>query len=108
MTSTKLTLEEARKKLNAPSRGQYVKVKLDWASALIFPFQHGMEFIKALEHAESFKSEYGSDPTISGMSTNKSDLFEVSFMTGEEYEQIKMAQLLGIKLEELKEQLKAA
>jgi hypothetical protein len=75
-------------------------IKLDYSKRLILPYKDGLAFLSALNNAEKLSSEYGSSPRIEAIDR---EFIEFTVMSHEEYEQIKIANLLQVTLEEVKQ-----
>ena len=74
-----------------------MRIALDYSHGIILPYAQGMEFMAAMENAESYKKEYQESMKIEPI-----DKFpKMTLMSQEEYIQIKMATLMGVKQEDI-------
>ena len=91
----------AMKKVQASkSRDNYLMCCVSWDVNLIFPYKEGMLFMEALAKAERLNEDYGKPPVIQGIDRER---FAVKILSAKEYDQIRIAQLLSVKLDEVKE-----
>lgn len=95
---TKAQIAEARKLASKTSQTRVV-FKLDYCTALVLPYKAGMKLIEALEEAEFFKPNSYSAPH--GIYPLKRESLDIEFMSQQEYELNKMANLLDIPLKDL-------
>ena len=73
---------------------------------IVLPFKEGMSFLSSLSNAEKLNDNYGDMKRIIPF---ERELIKSSVLSGEEYEQYKIAALLNISIDEVKEfALKAA
>lgn len=91
--------QEALKKVrSAKSRDNFLLIKLAWDKKIILPYAAGITLLSTLQQAEVFDDPYSKTPTIKGPDK---DAFETSVMSCDYYEDVKVAALLNVTLEEL-------
>ena len=87
-------------------KDNYMVVELDYSLKLLLPFKDGLTFMTALNNAELLETSY-SKPTM--ITPIERDKIKSTVMSCDEYERIKIAALLQITPDEVKEHaLKAA
>ena len=99
-SKTKTDIFEAITKVNAPKKPNFFLVELSYGKKLILPHDAGVAFVNALKDAEMMTDEYGKDPWIGPM---EKDTIRVAPLPHAHYEDIKVASLMGISLQELHE-----
>lgn len=88
-----MTYEEAVQQLAKPKDNMLV-VDVDYSTRILLPYEDGFLFIKSLKHAEILKKSYdNSDTSIRPMNE---DLLKTSAFSYKTYQDIKVAQLMGI------------
>lgn len=93
--------KQAIKLVQSPkTKENFMVIKLDYSKRLILPYKDGLAFLSALNNAEKLISEYGSTPRIEAIDR---EFIESTVMSHEEYERIKIANLLQVTLEEVKQ-----
>jgi hypothetical protein len=95
---SKTEIADAIKAVNAKRKPNYMIIKISWNNQLVVPYEAGLTIMAALKDAEVYCDDYGKDPMITPL---PQDGFRSSILAPEFYEDIKVAQLLGIKVEEL-------
>lgn len=93
-------LNKAIKAIRAEKKTEsYVRIDKDYNTFLVLPYKQGIAFMQALEGAEIFERYY------SGSLRTKpiSDMFTMRPMSRQEYEDYKVAELLGISYNEVKQ-----
>lgn len=95
---SKTEIAEAIKAVAGKRKPNMMIIKISWNSQLVVPYEDGMVLMAALKNAEVYGDDYGKNPSITPM---PSDSFRSSILAAEFYEDIKVAQLLGISLEDL-------
>lgn len=91
---------EAVKKLKTQKvKENYLCIKTDYSTKIILPYKEGLAFMSALENAEQFTEKYQEPHRI--VPFNKETL-TVTLMSGEEYEQYKIAALLNVDIEDVR------
>ena len=86
-------LNKAIKAVRAEKKAEsYVRIDKEYGTFLVLPYKQGLAFMQALEGAEIFEERYSGPPQCKPIS----DLFAMRPMSREEYEDYKVAELLGI------------
>ena len=86
-------LDKAIKAVRAEKKAEsYVRIDKKYGTFLVLPYKQGMAFMQALEGAEIFEEPYSGPPQRKPIS----DLFAMRPMSRQEYEDFKVAELLGI------------
>jgi hypothetical protein len=67
---------------------------------IVLPFTEGLQLMAALSSVEQFKDQYNDRARIGPVDVN---LFESSLMSAHEYEQYKIAAVLGVSVKDIKE-----
>ena len=94
--------EDAVKKIQTKKpTDNYMIIETSYNSKLLLPYKDGMSFMAALVNAEEYKESYGENTKILPM--NKGVL-TTSLLSREDYELIKVAALLNMSVDQLKEQ----
>lgn len=75
-------------------------ITLSYSMQMVLPYSQGVALLAALENAEVLSEQYQRPKTITGMDR---DQVKVTVMSRSEYEQIKIANLLNVSLEEVQE-----
>ena len=92
---------EAVKKIQTKKpTDNYMIIETSYNSKIILPYKDGMTFMSALVNAEEYKESYGEGQKILPM--NKG-LLTTSLLSREDYELIKVAALLNMSVDQLKE-----
>ena len=89
---------EAVKQVNAKKQPNLFIVELSYNRKLVLPHDAGIALINALKDAEVMNDDYGKDPLIGPL---EKDSIRVSSLAHAHYEDIKVARLLNITLQEL-------
>ncbi len=93
--------EKARKTVQATKRKEnFLLVKLEYNKHLVLPHKAGLAFIEALGEAELLQTGYQEPHRIQGLAR---DTFEITHLSVEEYERYKIAALLNVSIEDLKQ-----
>lgn len=79
----------------------YWAFSLDYCTSLVVPFKAGIQILEAMEDAQIIIEGYSKPPEVSPMSKEHS-LFKPCVLSHEDLAKYKTAQLLGVKLDELK------
>lgn len=98
-----MTYEEALEKLTKPKENM-VLITLDYSTGLLLPFDDGVTYVKTFKNAEVLKSSY--DNTATTIQPFDDELRKVSPFSYKKYQDIKVAQLMGISYKELLESKK--
>jgi hypothetical protein len=93
-------LAQARKSVREESsRDNFMVIYFSYGVELLLPYKDGMAVMQAFQKAEMLNTPYGKPPSITGLTKD----VQARPFSREDYEQIKMANLLNISLEELKQ-----
>lgn len=88
----------AKQIVNTKPKDNKLLIELAWNKKLVLPYEDGLAILKALKNAELMIDEYGKDPMVVPIA--KED-FRSTTMAHQSYEDIKVAALLHITLQEL-------
>ena len=99
-SKTKTDIFEAIAKVNAKKEPNHFLIELSYNKKLVLPHDAGVAFINALKDAELMTDDYGKDPWIGPLDK---DSIRVSSLAHAHYEDIKVANLMGITLQDLHE-----
>ena len=90
----------AAKKVNATKPSEnFMVVQFFYNTKLILPHKAGLALLTALENAELFKDSYSNKYRIIPIEHNT---VSTQFMSLQEYQQIKIANILNVSLEDVK------
>lgn len=81
-------------------KDNFMVIKLSYDLKLVLPYKAGLAFLDALANAEQLYQEYNEQHRICAMETSR---VQANVMSQKEYREYKIAALMGIKLEEVKE-----
>lgn len=95
---TRTDILEAVKKVNEKTKSNYMIVELSYNRKLVLTHDAGVALINALKDAEMMVDDYGKEPFIGPLDK---DSIRVSSLAHAHYEDIKVARLLNITLQEL-------
>lgn len=102
----RMTYEEALKKLNAKKpKDNFLIVEMEYGKRLVLPYKDGLEFLSAIARAEHMSRSYEKPVVIQPI---EQSTIRVEVLSATDYERYKIAQLLGISLEELQTQAETA
>lgn len=94
--------EDAVKKVQTKKpTDNYMIIELAYNNKLLLPYKDGIALMSALVNAEEYKQSYGEGQKILPMNT---DNFSSKILSREEYELIKVANLLNMSVDQLREQ----
>ena len=98
---------EAVKKVHSiKPKENYMVIEMYYDNKIVLPYKDGLSFMASLANAESLKTPYN-EPHIIGEFTD--NVIKTTIMSGETYIKYKIATLLNITLDQLKEaELQAA
>lgn len=89
-----MEFKDAVKKVRASkAKENFFLFRMGYDTTLVLPHSHGVAVLAALEYAELLAEPYGENKTISGIDK---ETLRFSMMSRAEYEQIKIAALLGV------------
>ena len=97
----KTYLDALKKVASTKPKENYLVIEVYYNDKIILPYKDGIAFLSTLANAESFKEDYSKAAVIS--SFNK-DHLKTSIMSGEDYARYKIAALLNVTIDEIKEQ----
>ena len=93
--------QAAVKKLQAiKPKDNYLICNISWDLNLVFPYKTGLTFMEALGQAEKLVEEYNTPPGIQPINRDK---IQFRVLSAKEYEQIRIAQLLKVPLDTVRE-----
>lgn len=78
----------------------FMMIELAYNMKVVLPYKDALSFLAALENAEEFLDPYNDIHRIEGLDRTK---LNVKIMPHSEYQDIKMAALLGLTMKEFKE-----
>ena len=99
---------EALKKVredNKTKAENFLLVQLSYSTKVLLPYTQGIELLQALAKAEMLTDEYSAAPTITAINQ---DTMSVRIYSRQEYEHVKMAQLLGLDKEQYRHMVENA
>ena len=93
---------EAVKKIQTKKpTDNYMIIETSYNTKILLPYKDGITFMSALVNAEEYKESYGENPRI--LPVNKS-IVSSTLLSREDYELIKIANLLNMSVDQLREQ----
>lgn len=97
-----MNYEEALKAVRANKpKENLMTIEIEYNKQLILPYKDGLALLATLERAEVLHAPYSKPPSIVGI--DEAERFKSAVIPYQSYEDIKVAQLLGITLDEVKE-----
>lgn len=91
---------EAVKKLKTQKvKENYLCIQVGYSTKIVLPYKEGLVFMGALENAEQLNEKYQEPHRI--VPFNNGTL-SITIMSGEEYEQYKIAALLNVSIEDVR------
>jgi hypothetical protein len=91
--------EEALKKLYSKTpKENFLLIEFDYSKSLCLPYEEGLKFLSCLKQAELYSDQYSKPKTIQPFS---GDHFKTTILSRKNYEDIKVAALLGVTVDEL-------
>jgi hypothetical protein len=91
--------EEALKKLYSKTpKENFLLIEFDYNKSLCLPYEEGLKFLSCLKTAELYSDPYSKPKTIQPFI---GDHFKTKVLSRKEYEDIKVAALLGVTVDEL-------
>lgn len=93
-------LTAVKKVQTKKAKGNYLVISFDWSSRFILPYEAGIALLAALENAEQFNDH---NNPAKGIKEIDRHAYTVSPLSGEEYQRCKIAALLQVSIEEIKE-----
>ena len=98
-----MTYEDALKQVQI-NKDNLIGIVLDYSTMLVLPYEDGLAYLKALKNAEVL--EYFYDNSKCKVIPITDEKFKVSPFSAQKYQDIKVAQLMGISYKELLERNK--
>lgn len=98
---SKSAYEDAARKVrvaNKENRNSHMMVELRYDTIIVLPYAAGLALLAALENAELYDDDYREGKTINPV---KPGTFKTQILSAQEYNNIKVAQLLQIPLEQV-------
>ena len=93
--------QDAVKKLQASKpKDNYLLCNISWDLKMVLPYKAGLALMEALAQAERLVEDYGKPPSIQPFDRDRINL---GVLSAKEYEQIRIAQLLKVPLDTVKE-----
>lgn len=97
--SKKQAVAQARAELyNKMPKENFLSIEFDYNKSIVLPYDQGLTFVACLKNAELLNEPYSKAKTITSFESN---YFKTRILSRKEYEDIKIAALLGISVEEL-------
>jgi len=97
--SKKAAVAQARAELyNKIPKENFLAVEYDYNKSIVLPYDEGLRFVACLKNAEVLEEQYNKPKTITSFQSN---YFKTRILSRKDYEDIKIAALLGITVEEL-------
>ena len=91
--------EKALKQIYSKApKENFLLIEFDYSKSLLLPYDDGLKFLSCLKQAELYTESYKNPKTIGPFSA---DNFKTKVLSRKEYEDIKVANLLGVTVEEL-------
>ena len=91
--------EEALKKIYSKTpKDNFMSIKFNYCKYILLPYDEGLKFLASLKQAELLTEHYSKPKKISSFD---STTFETKILSRKEYEDIKIADLLRVTVEEL-------
>ncbi len=93
--------KEALKKIGEKKHKEnFLVIELDYSNKIVLPYKEGIAFMGSLANAENLSDRYGQNKSIGPLGMDSIKTYILSAM---EYEQIKIAALLNVTLDEVKQ-----
>ena len=93
--------QAAVKKIQASKpKDNFLLCKISWDLSIVLPYKAGLALMEALMQSENLVEEYSKPPSIQPFDREK---VRISVLSAKEYEQIRIAQLLKVSLDDVKE-----
>lgn len=91
--------EEALKKLYGKTpKDNFLVIEIAYDRSILLPYDEGLKFLSCLKQAELYNEPYSKPKSIVTFNT---DYFKTKILSRQDYEDIKVAALLGVTVEEL-------
>ena len=97
--SKQAAIAQARAELyNKIPKENFLALEYDYNKSIVLPYDEGLRFVACLKNAEVLDEPYSKPKAITPFQSN---YFKTRILARKEYEDIKIAALLGITVEEL-------
>lgn len=97
--SKKTAIAHARAELyNKVPKENFLAIDFDYGKSVVLPYNEGLQFLSCLKNAELLTDQYSKPKTITSF---ESTYFKSRILSRKEYEDTKIAAMLGITVEEL-------
>jgi sRNA-binding carbon storage regulator CsrA len=97
--SKQAAIAQARAELyNKIPKENFLAIEYDYNKSIVLPYDEGLRFVACLKNAEVLDEPYSKPKAINAFQSN---YFKTRILARKEYEDIKIAALLGITVEEL-------
>jgi hypothetical protein len=91
--------DEALKKIYSKApKDNFIAIEFDYSKSILLPYDDGLKFLACLKQAELLEESYNKPKRIGSFESNH---FKTKILSRKEYEDIKVAALLGVTVEEL-------
>lgn len=80
------------------SRDNFMLIEFDYSKHLLLPYDEALTFLGCLKQAELYTERYNEPKRIGALPT---DTFKTRILSRKEYEDIKIAAMLGVTVDEL-------
>jgi hypothetical protein len=91
--------EDALKKIYSKTpKDNFLLIEFDYSKSLCLPYEEGLKFLSCLKTAELYEDRYNKAKNIQPLS---GDHFKTKVLSRKDYEDIKVAALLGVTVDEL-------
>jgi len=97
--SKKTAIAHARAELyNEVPKENFLAIEYDYSKSIVLPYDEGLRFVACLKNAELLDEPYSKPKAITAFHSN---YFKTRILSRKEYEDIKIAAMLGITVDEL-------
>ena len=91
--------DEALKKIYSKTpKDNFIAIDFDYNKSILLPYDDGLKLLACLKQAELLEEPYNKPKRIGSFEAN---YFKTKILSRKEYEDIKVAALLGVTVEEL-------
>jgi hypothetical protein len=95
----KTAIAQARSEIYSKTpKENFLAIDFDYGKSIVLPYNEGLQFLSCLKNAELLTDQYSKPKTITAFESN---YFKTRILSRKEYEDMKIAALLGITVEEL-------
>lgn len=97
--SKKTAIAHARAELyNKVPKENFLAIEFDYSKSIVLPYDEGLRFVACLKNAELLEEQYNKPKAVKAF---ESAYFKTRILSRKEYEDIKIAAMLGITVDEL-------